>query len=68
MTSSVGSDVFAFLPLPAVSIIVLRPMILLRHFLPLRITPAYDLVPIFLAIALPVRIILRTMDEQDSRF
>ena len=55
MTSSVGSDVFAFLSLSTVSIIVL---LLLRHFLPLRITPAYLLVPIFLAIALPVSIIL----------
>ena len=55
MTSSVGSDVFAFLSLSAISIIVL---LLLRHFLPLRITPAYLLVPIFLAIALPVSIIL----------
>lgn len=55
MTSSVGSDVFAFLSLLAISIIVL---LLLRHFLPLRTTPAYILIPIFLAITLPVSIIL----------
>ncbi|MCJ1467230.1 hypothetical protein MMC07_005853 [Pseudocyphellaria aurata] len=55
MTSSVGSDLFAFLSLLAISVIVL---LLLRHFLPLRTTPAYLLIPIFLAIALPVSIIL----------
>lgn len=55
MKSSVGSDVFALLSLLAVSTSVL---LLLRHFLPLRTTPAYILIPIFLAIALPVSIIL----------
>lgn len=55
MNSSLGSDVFAFLSLFLISICVL---LLLRHFLPLRTTPAYLLTPIFLAIALPVSIIL----------
>lgn len=53
--SSVGSDVFASLSLLIISLLVL---LLLRHFLPLRTTPSYLLVPIFLALALPVSIIL----------
>ena len=55
MASSVGSDVFAFLALLVVSTLVL---LLLRHYLPLRSTPAYLLVPVFLALALPCSIIL----------
>ena len=55
MKSSIGSDAFAFLALAFISIFVL---LLLRHFLPLRTTPAYLLVPIFLALALPISIIL----------
>ena len=55
MSSSAGSDAFAFLALLAVSVLML---LLLRHFLPLRSTPAYVLVPIFLALALPISIIL----------
>ncbi|MCJ1421151.1 hypothetical protein MMC32_007513 [Xylographa parallela] len=53
--SSVGSDIFAIVTLLVVSTFVL---LLLRHFLPLRTTPAYLLVPIFLALALPISIIL----------
>ncbi|MCJ1478339.1 hypothetical protein MMC13_007017 [Lambiella insularis] len=53
--SSVGSDVFALSTLLVVSLLVL---LLLRHFLPLRTTPAYLLVPIFLSLALPISIIL----------
>ncbi|MCJ1399514.1 hypothetical protein MMC11_002716 [Xylographa trunciseda] len=53
--SSVGSDIFAIVTLLVVSSFVL---LLLRHFLPLRTTPAYLLVPIFLALALPISIIL----------
>ena len=53
--SSIGSDVFALLALLVISSLVL---LLLRHFLPIRTTPAYILVPIFLALALPVSIIL----------
>ncbi|KAL8637749.1 MAG: hypothetical protein Q9228_005015 [Teloschistes exilis] len=55
MATSVGSDLFALLSLLLVGSLVL---LLLRHFLPLRSTPAYVLVPIFLAIFLPVSIIL----------
>ena len=53
--SSVGSDIFA---LAALLIITLLILLLLRHFVPLRSTPAYLLVPIFLALALPLSIIL----------
>ncbi|KAI9875902.1 MAG: hypothetical protein M1830_007804 [Pleopsidium flavum] len=53
--SSAGSDVFALAALLSISLLIL---LLLRHFLPLRTTPAYLLVPIFLALALPVSIIL----------
>ncbi|KAF2767651.1 hypothetical protein EJ03DRAFT_315425 [Teratosphaeria nubilosa] len=53
--SSLGSDVFALLALVVVSVLVL---LLLRHYLPLRTTPAYLLVPVFLALALPCSIIL----------
>src|SRR6185437_6808360 len=38
-----------------ISLVVL---LLLRHFLPLRTTPAFLLVPIFLALALPASVIL----------
>ncbi len=55
MQSSVGSDAFALLALAFISIFVL---LLLRHFLPLRTTPAYLIVPIFLSLALPISIIL----------
>ena len=55
MTSSAGSNVFALISILTISVFVL---LLLRHFLPLRSTPAYLLVPIFLALALPISIIL----------
>lgn len=55
VASSAGSDVFAIFALLLVSISVL---LLLRHYLPLRTTPSYILVPIFLSLALPVSIIL----------
>lgn len=55
MASSVGSDVFALLAFLTISIAVL---LLLRHYLPLRTTPAFLLVPIFLALVLPVSAIL----------
>ncbi|KAF2157032.1 hypothetical protein K461DRAFT_218105 [Myriangium duriaei CBS 260.36] len=54
-TSSVGSDIFACLALLTISLLVL---LLLRFYLPLRSTPAYLLVPVFLALALPLSIIL----------
>ncbi|KAL8915329.1 MAG: hypothetical protein Q9171_000199 [Xanthocarpia ochracea] len=55
MSTSVGSDVFAFVAILLLALLVLS---LLRHFLPLRSTPAYVLIPIFLALFLPVSIIL----------
>ena len=55
MTSSAGSNVFALTAVLAICTLVL---LLLRHFLPLRSTPAYLLVPIFLALALPISTIL----------
>ncbi|KAI1610543.1 LMBR1-like membrane protein-domain-containing protein [Exophiala viscosa] len=55
MASSVGSDVFALLAFLMISIAVL---LLLRHYLPLRTTPAFLLVPIYLALVLPVSAIL----------
>ncbi|KAK5016071.1 LMBR1-like membrane protein-domain-containing protein [Cryomyces antarcticus] len=54
-SSSIGSDVFALMAILAISVIVL---LLLRYYLPLRTTPAYLLVPVFLALALPSSIIL----------
>ncbi|KAI9814151.1 MAG: hypothetical protein M1832_005962 [Thelocarpon impressellum] len=53
--SSAGSNVFAC---AAVSLVSLLVLLLLRHYLPLRTTPAYLLVPIFLGLALPASIIL----------
>lgn len=53
--SSAGSDVFFTFAILVVSVLVL---LLLRHYLPLRTTPAYLLVPVFLALALPASIIL----------
>lgn len=55
MRSSLGSDAFAVLALAFISLFVL---LLLRHFLPLRTTPAYLILPIFLSLALPISIIL----------
>ncbi|KAI9833016.1 MAG: hypothetical protein M1819_003848 [Sarea resinae] len=53
--SSIGSNIFA---LSALLVISLTVLLLLRHYLPLRTTPAYLLVPIFLALALPASIVL----------
>ena len=55
MPSSIGSDAFVLLALASISAFVL---LLLRHFLPLRTTPAYLTVPVFLALALPINIFL----------
>jgi hypothetical protein len=55
MVSAGGSEAFAVIALLIASVFVL---LLLRHYLPLRSTPAYLLVPVFLALALPVSIIL----------
>ena len=54
-SSPVGSEIFAIVSLLVISLGVL---LLLRHYLPLRTTPAYLLVPIFFALGLPASIIL----------
>ena len=53
--SAVSSEVFAGLALLVLSLIVL---LILRHYLPLRTTPAYLLVPVFFALWLPAGIVL----------
>ncbi|KAI6712756.1 hypothetical protein JHW43_004723 [Diplocarpon mali] len=53
--SPVGSEVFTIVALLVISLGVL---LVLRHYLPLRTTPAYLLVPIFFALGLPASIIL----------
>jgi len=56
MTSSAaGSTAFFVLSLISISGLVL---LVLRYYLPLRTTPAYVVVPVFLAIALPASIIV----------
>ncbi|KAF2798089.1 hypothetical protein K505DRAFT_322113 [Melanomma pulvis-pyrius CBS 109.77] len=56
MTSSTAGSTafFAFAQIAICAVVIL----LLRYYLPLRTTPAYVLVPVFLAIALPASIIL----------
>lgn len=53
--SSLGSNLFAVSAVLAIALLVL---VVIRHFLPLRSTPAYLLVPVFLALALPCSIIV----------
>jgi len=53
--SPVGSEIFALVALFVISLVVL---LILRHYLPLRTTPAYLLVPIFFALWLPASIVL----------
>ena len=53
--TSLGSNVFAIVALLTTSTIVL---LILRHFLPLRTTPAYLLLPIGLSLFLPISIVL----------
>lgn len=52
---SVGSNIFFALALCSISVLVL---LLLRRFLTLRATPAYLIVPVFLALALPASVVL----------
>ncbi|KAJ5122580.1 hypothetical protein N7448_003714 [Penicillium atrosanguineum] len=52
---SVGSNVFFVLALCSISVLVL---LLLRRFLTIRATPAYIILPIFLALALPASVVL----------
>lgn len=54
-SSPVGSAIFSAFALLIVSLIVL---LILRHFLPLRTTPAFYLVPIFFALWLPSIVVL----------
>ncbi|QIW96106.1 hypothetical protein AMS68_001624 [Peltaster fructicola] len=53
--TSIGSIVFVVAAFLLISLLVL---LLLRHYLPLRTTPGYLLLPVFLALALPCSIIL----------
>ncbi|KAI1393746.1 LMBR1-like membrane protein-domain-containing protein [Hypoxylon trugodes] len=53
--SPVPSEIFALVALLVLSLIVL---LILRHYLPLRTTPAYLLVPVFFALWLPATIVL----------
>lgn len=55
MSSSLGSDVFVLI---AIAVIALGVLLLLLHYLRLRSTPAYLVVPVFLALALPLSIFL----------
>lgn len=55
MASSAGSNVFAVTAVLAIALLVL---LVIRHFLPLRTTPTYLLLPVFLALALPCSIIV----------
>ncbi|KAI2639682.1 LMBR1-like membrane protein-domain-containing protein [Hypomontagnella submonticulosa] len=54
-SSPVPSEVFALIALLVLSLAVL---LILRHYLPLRTTPAYLLVPVFFALWLPATIVL----------
>lgn len=54
-SSPVGSEIFSLISLLVISLVVL---LILRHYLPLRTTPAYLLVPIFFALGLPASIVL----------
>ena len=55
MNSSGGSNAFTIISL---LVIIAFVLLLLRHYLTLRKTPAYFILPIFLALALPISIIL----------
>ena len=53
--SSIASD---FLALFALAIVCVLSLLLLRHFLPLRGTPTFLLVPIFFSLVLPISTVL----------
>jgi hypothetical protein len=55
MAAPVGSSIFFSVALLVICFLVL---LLLRYYLPLRSTPEYVLLPVFLALALPSSIIL----------
>lgn len=52
---SVGSNIFFTVALCSISVLVL---LLLRRFVTIRATPAYLLVPVFFALALPASVVL----------
>lgn len=52
---SVGSNIFFAIALCSISVLVL---LLLRRFVTIRATPAYLLVPVFFALALPASVVL----------
>lgn len=63
-SSPVGSSVFSCFALLLISLVVL---LILRHYLPLRTTPAFYLVPIFFALWLPsIVVILVPIDLASS--
>lgn len=63
-SSPVGSTIFALLALFTISVVVL---FIIRHYLPLRTTPAFYLVPIFFALWLPsIVVILVPIDLASS--
>ncbi|OBT85562.1 hypothetical protein VE02_06698 [Pseudogymnoascus sp. 03VT05] len=53
-SAPIGSEIFAGICLIVISLAVI---LVLRYYLPLRTTPAYILVPIFFALALPTSIV-----------
>jgi LMBR1-like membrane protein len=55
LAAPVGSSIFYAFALVVITLLVL---LLLRYYLPLRSTPAYILVPVFLAVALPANLII----------
>lgn len=55
MAAGVGSSIFFSFSLLVISLLVL---LLLRYYLPIRSTPGYLLLPVFLSLALPSSIIL----------
>ncbi|KAM5450991.1 hypothetical protein MaudCBS49596_004102 [Microsporum audouinii] len=55
MSTPASSSVFVAAALVSISALVL---LLLRHYLPLRSTPAFVVLPVFLALALPASIVL----------
>jgi hypothetical protein len=62
---SVGSGIFILIALLTISVLVL---LLLRRFLPLRSTPGYLFVPVFLAVALPASVVLLVPIDLASSF
>ena len=54
-SSSVGSNIFA---ITALLVVALASILAIRHYLPLRNTPQWLLLPVFLALFLPCSIIL----------